>query len=373
MGVVGTPFRTAGRRAASVDTPVLLDYGEPCWVASLFHKTCTTGSSSSAEQLANFTKAIWCFLEALCERSSDGFVVKMFLALTGIASHRLGNVSPAVDSMERWHDWVDSHAEALFGLAKPNLGPLLLASLKHAAFPANSVLVRNALDRSGISRLPELDDAIDAASEVLVDTLPKGRDYFKIVARLRTMTVALIAKTIGYAGPISGWAKKDPFYFYSSADESWWTVDPTEENHASVCYVAELEGSLPSFQDLWPEFNVPTVPNEGFVAGIAAFASLLETRTNGLVQARLHPVIQSEDAEVRRFDFVLFVTGQPSVRSVLFSVNEAQDRSVSVGGWGDEDLILHTIEELNGFLFDVARSEQTRSRVLRLMLAASAV
>ena len=124
-------------------------------------------------------------------------------------------------------------------------------------------------------------------------------------------------------------------------------------------------------RELWPHFELPSVPREGPVAKISAFAEALGPTTNGAVVAVVLPVPQDIDSSESLFNFVLRVAQRPNIQTVLFSLSQTPE-GTQIGGWAEPQL-LKTDDELVAFLAKVANSPDTRVRIQRLLLSAEAM
>ena len=198
-----------------------------------------------------------------------------------------------------------------------------------------------------------------SSDQPLRDRLIEG---FQRVARLRWAFAVLLARVIGYGGPVSR-----PVPLVDAVDREGWLPTPSaseaDAEEASARYLAEVEGAISA---VWPGFEAPSLPESPLVQRLVAFADGLRERTGGTVAARLRPLPRREGDPVT-LSFRLYLVNDPSVHVALFSL-EVTGEALVVRGWGDEPVVVEDDSGLGRFVADVAGSEEIRYQVDRLVL-----
>lgn len=342
--------------------------GDPTgWSVSFFKALSAGFASPDASVRDGLRRAIRHYLDALSDSSASGFELKMLLGSLVAARLVLGERAALVATREPWDGWIAGNRGQIEELAVRGLADELMTAIRRCEQPGEASLIRMALSRVGL----EITDGMEAAIDAAVGQLSGGRAEERSARQrgvyLRTLLVALLAKKIGYGGPICGWEDRAPHLSDLPADPSWWKVDGSV---TAELFSAEASRTAapPAASELWPRFRLPLppVPEGGLIAVIVMFAAALEAKSDGLVAANVEPVPRtSGDKAV--FDFYLQSTIRPAARTRLFSIEEAEDGALQITNWTKPKILLRKESDLTSFLEDVAQDNKTRDRVERLM------
>jgi hypothetical protein len=365
-GLISGSFSNRDRGRWHDSTVPIFEYPN-FWIAPFFKKLCDYGASRDTGNISHFTLGLWYLLSAYRELSFDIRRTELFIGLTHIARH-VQDID-ALASREKWEQWIDAHRTEIS--AYPELIDEFVAQIRRAYVPDNETLVRLALAGCGLPMLPPFDAALKQAIDGLRGHIIKpDASQLEELAVLRTLLVALVARTIGYQGAIAGWTRMDKFYFWGRADPNWWPVDGLAEAQAVESYDVTTKRDLPAVRDLWPTFPALTVPDFGPLGVLASFAAALGLKTDGAVLARIIPVPKADAEAPQMFDFVIYDSSSPRNRSILFSIYERDEGKLAVLDWEETEKVLEGERELERFLQEVATSPETAQRVQRIMLAA---
>ena len=180
------------------------------------------------------------------------------------------------------------------------------------------------------------------------------------VQRLRRAFAVLLAREVGYGGPVVGEEA------HEDGTTDWLRGPEAAENTEAAAAARYVAASSAEVSSAWPEFIPPGVPETPTVQALVRFADGLRERTDGAVTARLRP-LPRRDGEPRRLSFRLLLGRVPSVHVALFSV-EVEADGVVVTGWDDGAVRLEDSEAVAVFGDRVASSEEMRYQVERLLL-----
>lgn len=369
VGIVGGTF--AGRAASRWwDSVVPMFEHRRCWVAPLFRRLCDFHATRRTSELAELTLGIWYLLSSYRETSGDIRRTEMFVGLTCVARFVEANHVELAD-VNAWDSWLSAAREAIDSIAKQGAQGVLFEQLRRAAVADSISIVTLALRRVGLELLPAIQGEIAAAAEGLKGQPLKIRpNVIEVAAVLRSVLVALVAKTIGYDGAIAGWERVGNYFYWDRADPTWWPVSAEAENEARTVYAARAISGPVAVKDLWPSFSVLTVPNVGPIGTLVSFATALALKTDGSIAAKIVPVPREDDERPQLFDFVLYSVANPRTRSVLFTAYEKDAQTLVVLDWEDADIVVDANQELESLLARIANSAETRLRIERLALAA---
>lgn len=371
VGIVGGSF--AGRVASRWgDSVVPMFEHRYYWTALLFRQLCRFHAAHDSSDLGEFTLGIWYLLSSYRESSGDIRRSKIFIGLTAIARFIENNHLELVDPI-KWNSWLSIAHPTVDKIANQGAHGALLNQLSRSNVADNVSIVALALQRSDLELLPIIQSATIAATEGL-----RGRPLeiehhaLENDAVLRSVLVALVAKTIGYDGAIAGWRRLSGYFYWGRADATWWPVSAQSTDESRTTYIAKAVASPVAVKDLWPTFAVLTVPNAGPIGILVSFATALALKTDGSVGAKVVPVPREGDERPQLFDFVLYLITNPRTRSVLFTAYEKDGQTLVILDWDDTDLVVDINQELESLLSRIANSDETRIRIERLALAAEA-
>lgn len=363
LGLLAGNFGEAPSRNRP-DPLVPITNSERSWAPSFFAKLAQHTAATPVQQRASLRTARWYYLSAFGESAGNAFVAKMFLAVAAAARQRLGGAPLVVESEESWRSWVQAHEAEIAPLAAPEMAKQLLAAVSDAARPRTFHLIAAALRSSGLAVTEVIENALRKGEHAIEGIGEVGPEMYALVAVLRTLLAALVAREIGYEGSISGWEKHDPFYFFLPADSDWWHV--AEETDAPT-FFADVVTTKGRIDDLWPSFKMPVVPEEGPIAVLARFAEGLAAKTEGKVLATVQPM-PTADPATRDYAFVLRAVALPSAQTTLFTMRPGKN-GLKVIGWTTEAL-LKDVAEARRFARTIAKSDEAAARIERLLITA---
>ncbi|KYF98237.1 hypothetical protein BE20_35770 [Sorangium cellulosum] len=364
---IGAEEHLAGRRRALSPVPPARRAAEASWPVALFEAISRYSVRPDAREAA-LTTAIASYVEALHETSADGAGLKLLRGALAAARLVLDGKAVQRADRERWKSCVQ-HADMLKAQGGALLSNKLLAALRSAEQARASTLIDAAFSAVGLSLLQEMEDAITAVASSLLAEDGVARPDERSAAILGSVLVALVAKAVGYEGPICGW-ERPPFEDSCEPAGEWWPVKKSAGD-----LVGRFSADAPGHtgprgaRPHWPHFSESKVPIEGPVAMIASFAEELEERTDGLVIASVKPLTHVP-GEPAAFDFVLAPAGKPKSEVRLLVIHETGRGEVRITDWDGEEHTLGEEERLATFLDELAHRRDTGELVRRLRAAA---
>jgi hypothetical protein len=186
------------------------------------------------------TLATAAYLESLTGNIHVGYLVGQ-VGLEAISKHWAPASPPSlVKDTPTWRAFVKSHEDEISALARgDDEARILLSRLNdNVCGPAAGAAVLAALAAADLAVTPQEQKELsrrNAAAHGLVMYKGEPPDVQELADRLalvQTLLVALLAKLVGYTGPIEGWKWGGD----TLTRPTWWTVEDQEEAH--VVYVA---------------------------------------------------------------------------------------------------------------------------------------
>ncbi|MGK4000727.1 hypothetical protein [Sorangium sp. So ce1024] len=370
-GDLAGAFRTgAGEPSARRlrrDPPVPQRATDPPWPAALFEAISGHLARGGAREAALTAAAMKRYLEALHEPSTEGRALKLLQGARAAATAVLGEKRASEAERKRWEDWLSQNRALLEAHAGGPPTDELLDALRRPARDRASGVIRSALSWVDPRVLREMEAALASAEASLFGEGPEPGPDERSTAILRTLLVALVARAVGYRGPISGWERPASRRSYDPAS-SWWPVDGSAADRVEpVTAVVPERGGPTDARELWPFFDAPKVPIQGLVATVASFAEGLEARTNGAVVATVKPLPQGP-GELALFEFVLAPAGRPTAQRLLFTIEDSGNGRIRITGWDDKPRPFSKDAQLISFLNKLANRAETRELVQELMI-----
>lgn len=358
-----------GQREKSADSPVPTFLSRIAWVAPFFTSLSQAFGRHDSTALKG---AMLSYVESVGDSTIDERYIRLHLAIGALAHAVLQEQSPdalkIVRDGDKWRDWLMTQQGVLAQHAFPQAVDDLMASLIRAGRPDPDLLIRRALEYLDLPLLPELKEELDHRDTAIEAGIMGGdfaNDLEAMVRRvqiLRVILVALLARWIGYDGALNGWAR-DRSNVYQPA--AWWIINQETAQAAWCRFRAEMtDGML----DIWPDFTKPAIPTAGPLAAIARFADSLTNKTNGQVIATFQPVPQSSGEKM--FEFKIMVAGNVGTQVTFFSATESEHGDVRLLGWGDEPMLGQDEVLVTKYLEQIARSDDMRETVERLLILA---
>ncbi|WP_437659773.1 hypothetical protein [Sorangium sp. So ce1182] len=364
---IGAEEHLSERRRALSPVPQRQSAAEASWPVALFEAISSYIARPDAREGA-LTAAIAGFVEARHETSDDGAALKLLRgALAAVKLVLDGKAIRRADG-KRWKTCVQ-HEGMSKAQGRPALSNELLDALRHTEQARASALIRAAFSAVGLTLQPEMDRAITSAASSVFGEDDVARPDGRCTAILGSVLVALVAKAVGYDGPICGWETSPSEDSCVPAGE-WWPVGRSAGDRVGR-FSADAPGTRGprDVRALWPQVSESKVPIEGPIATIASFAEGLEARTDGLVIASVKP-LDHIPGEPAAFDFVLAPVGKPRSEVRLLKIHETGKGEIRITGWDGEEHMLAEEEQIIDFLDALAHSKDTIELLRRLRAAA---
>jgi len=343
------------------------------WVRPFFHRLSRALNTS---EIGQGKSAVHMFLNALSSLDADTTIILMATAVRTLAhaylvERDLISSAQLISEHQRWREWVQQYKseivnfgvrdwtktkERIINAEKPLMEDLLATACDDAELEADNRLLQQ------ISSVYETFERRGWAS----DANEEGIDRQFATANL---FVALLGALIGYEGKI-GYTRYHGLHFGRVQ------LSVSKEDREQAKKIFQEQVDLPE-RDLvtWPEYEVPGLPDNDLVRDLAAFASDLRSRTDGIVSAGLRPSLSkmwsredNEETNVDHLRFVLRLADDPSKRIVPFDVQIEEDDLLRIEGWKEEDQLIGTAEELREFKRTLSESDTMRRYVQQLLL-----
>jgi hypothetical protein len=141
-----------------------------------------------------------------------------------------------------WKAWVKQHRAEIVAHAREGRENALYSKVVGVYRLSSGRVVASAFEAVGLTLPSDLPEELEGRNTVLHQGMmaPEGYDVprdLTRVALVRTMLVALLAKTVGYGGAINGWEVGG--MGYPVEPDAWWKVDEEQKRLAQRVYVAE--------------------------------------------------------------------------------------------------------------------------------------
>lgn len=182
------------------------------------------------------------YLDALADHI-DGSYARLHIALEAFSQEVLGagDRGPLVSNPKQWEAWVEMHSDEIGNFARDGKGDKLIHKVKSAMNSPSSRYIEDAfvqhkldLDSEMRKEIKGRNKAVHEArmyngklQEAGVEVQVQRRD------RVRTMLAALVARVVGYGGPLVGWNGGE-----QQPPPSWWSVDEGARPLARTLYLA---------------------------------------------------------------------------------------------------------------------------------------
>ncbi|WP_437596960.1 hypothetical protein [Sorangium sp. So ce590] len=362
---MGVEARLPGRQRERPPVPLRGD--DAPWPVALFTVLSSHVARDDAQSGA-LAAAVTRFVEAIHETSTEGAALKLLHGASMAARSVLGDEALQAADRQRWNDWFAQHRGRIEARKGPALSAELLASLQRAEQGRASALIRAAFAKVRLAPLDEIDAALSSAEAYLLGE-DKARPDGRSAAILQAVLVALVAKAVGYKGPICAW-ERSPSEPSDAPSRPWWPAERSAGKRIKRFVAPARARQMPrDMRDSWPFFVEPKVPIQGPIAAIASFAEGLEAKANGLVTASVKPVAPAP-GELATFEFVLAPVGKPKARILLLKIHETLSGAIKIEDWSNRERTFTRESKIASFVTDLAHSDETRQLVEGLMLAA---
>jgi hypothetical protein len=250
-GTVASTTGTGTRRNLSQQrvAPVPIDRNNDAWVdeswATVFFERVGKAWASRPDWHAAYLTAFDSYLDATTlHLDADYLRLQVALEAFSYSVLRLTNQEErmVVKDKAAWKTWVRGNADAIRALASEGFENTLLQKVIGVYRLSSGRVVPSAFVAYETALLPEMSAELEERNVVVHQgcMAPDGYDVdreLRRIAMIRTMLVALIAKSVGYAGAINGW--EVGHLGYLREPETWWTVHEDDRRLAQRTFVAE--------------------------------------------------------------------------------------------------------------------------------------
>lgn len=226
-------------------------------------------------------------------------------------------------------------------------------------------IINKAVEISGIADIKRIkDEVLKSAITVFAPVVDNVPISFARQKEIASLTCALISKYISYKGPIN-------YQDHLLAEDVFWKFDEVPE----VRYYAETDNllQLNDVADIWPNFEIPKIPDNPLISIIQAFANSLFEKTSGRVRARLVSVPNQKESEVKYYDFKIELDKYSFASNILFTVKyeivSNKKHNISIVNWGGNAKKISNSKQLMDFLLAIATSDKTKDIIERLLLS----
>lgn len=309
----------------------------------------------------------------------DGRYLKTRIAIEAlteseeIRSHLRPGMSLVRDK-EAWVTWVRESQAAIRDLAGQDSERLMTAMEE-----LGEVRSRNVVEEIVLETLGDVPEEVQVELQVWDGVLKQGvisthspRDLKADVRRmftLRGLLGLLLAKAIGYGGPVYLWAgaEDEPFEFQVAVAPGVPASQDEDEQEARRIYTAT--GVIEEGADerpFWAQMGVPRLPDDRRIAPFIVAAAELQEKTSGCVIARLIPVARRRPKDPLTLSFKLMLARNRTIQSVPFSLR-LKGRRIEISGWGEEASVVGSEEDARRMMHAIAESEDMRFAIERLI------
>jgi hypothetical protein len=217
---------------------------DDAWVPLLFERISAAWTARPEWQRA-YSMAFDSYLDAMTLHL-DADYLRLQIALEALSywTLRLGNKEEkvTVKNKEDWKNWVRSNSAAIRSLASEGFEETVYNKVMGVYRLSSGRVVPSAFLAYDTALTPEMSAELEERDVVVHQGIMVGDDYDgereqRRIAMVRTMLVALIAKTVDYQGAINGWEvgrlgrPVEP--------HPWWIVGDADREAARLTFAAE--------------------------------------------------------------------------------------------------------------------------------------
>ena len=242
-GSYGHRRRNVGHEISrpAIGRPQVVERG---WAIAFFDATCATHKLHPEYDLDS---AIGFYLNSIGD-IVDGECLKLHIALEGLAMRmfKKAKVYKTKDHTS-WLRWCDDNAAAIKSLSLEGKDASLFEAVRRADAVGTSSVVESAFTQFHIKLPPSVLTELETRNKLvhkgrLPRSVPFDVDRYVLHADApRTLLLALIAKAVGYDGPIRGYDKHDSGW---PSVPDWWPMAKTPPALASKHHVAIVGADL---------------------------------------------------------------------------------------------------------------------------------
>lgn len=220
------------------------DWIDESWVTVFFERV-SEAWTRRPESRAAYTMAFDAYLDAMTPHL-DANYLRLHVALEAFAywTLRLANQGERMVVKEKaaWKKWVKDNAGAIRALASEGFEESLYNKVIGVYRLSSGRVVPSAFLVYGTALTPEMAEELEGRDTIVHQGLmaPDGYDVrrdMQRVALVRTMLVALVAKSADYAGAINGW--EVGHLGYPLEPQSWWSTRDDDRRLARRTFIAE--------------------------------------------------------------------------------------------------------------------------------------
>ena len=220
------------------------DYVDESWASLLFERVSVTWSARPKARAAfamafdSYLDAMTHYLDADCLRLHVGLEAFSYWTL------RLANETErmVVKDKAAWKEWVKANSAAIRALAAEGFEESLFNKVIGVYRLSSGRVVPSAFLLHDLPLTAEMNEELERRDTIVHQGMmsPEGYDGdrdSRSINLVRTLLVALIAKTAGYGGAINGWELGSAGYRLEPTE--WWSVRETDRLLARQTYIAE--------------------------------------------------------------------------------------------------------------------------------------
>jgi len=217
---------------------------DECWAAVLFQRTSVAVMERPEARVA-YALALDSYLDSMTMHV-DADYLRLQVALEAFAYWILRLASHeekmAVKDAAKWKEWVNGNEAAIRSLASPGSEDSLLNKVMSLGRWSSSRVVQSAFLTFDVKLTREMKDELQKRNVIVHQGLMTpgeldADDILRRIALVRTLLVALIARSVGYLGAINGW--EIGHLGHALEPEAWWSLQEDERLLALQTYIAE--------------------------------------------------------------------------------------------------------------------------------------
>ena len=218
----------------AIGRPQLVESG---WAIAFFDATCAAHEQHSEYDLDS---ALGFYLNSIGD-VVDGECIKLHIALEGLALRMVGKAKVyRTQDHKSWLRWCDDNADAIKNLSLKGKETSLFDAVRRADAIGASSVVEVAFTQLDIKLPPLVLVELETRNKLVHEgrlprNVPFDVDRFVLHADApRTLLLALIAKAVGYDGPIRGYDKHDSGW---PSVPDWWHMGDAPPPMASKSHL----------------------------------------------------------------------------------------------------------------------------------------
>ncbi|MEI9942187.1 MAG: hypothetical protein WDO69_33645 [Pseudomonadota bacterium] len=217
---------------------------DECWAALLFERASAILTARPETRTA-YMMAFDSYLDSMTLHV-DADYLRLQITLEAFAYWILQLASQeeraVVKDKAAWKQWVKDHSAEIRALASPGFEDSLFNRVIAVYRPSSGRVVPSAFLDFDLTLTPEMADELKNRDVVVHQGLMapdgyEGERELRRIAMVRTLLVALMARTVDYGGAINGWEIGALGRPVEPVD--WWTIRTDDRRLASQTFIAE--------------------------------------------------------------------------------------------------------------------------------------